>query len=389
MGKSIASTIYGVIFGIILAILPIILLSNSYQKKDNSSYYEKLSFDFIVPKPWYSQIQELKALSFIQNAVPYYMTSRKVSFNGKNADVDLYLIEKDANIDVTPFSSNVLLAGEKLTSNGIIIDERVRNLLNIGINDGVQISFGSENINFPVKGVVYQNQFATRPTAAVFYSGKVKSNIEQTVEHFSYSGAYIKAENIADTENYLNKNYRALGRVGERSWYKTESAYNYMKESIERTSVAKEIINVAQIKASVKSNSAEASKSYHKHLLFSTSTVFALPILFWLMILLASSKSYRKEMKNGKAMRKVIAGFYVSEILSLVVFILVLIVFKNMLQTTALITLFISAVISFILVMKSTSKIISRSNSKVENRIIITEDTAIVDAVSVEYSDKE
>lgn len=379
--------ISSIVLGIILALISFSLLQDSKETNNDFSYYDNIGFDFIIPKPWYSQIPEIKEKKFVTDITPYYMTGKKLVYNGKTLQTDIYLFENTSDLEISPFSKKLMLEGTPLSSGTIIIDERVCKSLNISVNDTVQISFGNDSISFFVCGITQQNHFATRPTASVLFTEKVKSDIEQTVENLAYSGAYVKVSDFSTAEKYFNKDYRALGRVGERSWYKNDKTYNYMKESIGKAEVAKEIINIAQIRANTKSVYVENKRLRNMNLFFSVLIVFFIPILFWLLFILSTSKSYRSDIKNGKTIKNLLGEFVFSEALVTIVFFTVIILLRKSLQISkiSLLCLFFSNIAGTIVLIKITNKIIYRKckskktiDESVDENTISQEKTIII-----------
>ena len=349
--------IIGVLFGLILALTTGTILSSRIQTQNDIFYYEKLNFDFIIPKPWYSQVQELKTYSFVEDVVPFYLWERSFTSNDARTDVDVYLIEADSDENKTPFSSRLLLAGTSLSDNGIVIDSRTSDILKVSVGDSVAAVFGSYTVQFVVCGIVQRNLFSNKPTAVVYYTGDVKRGIEQTIQNLAYSGAYVKVNAIDVAEEYFNTAYRALGLVGERSWYKDDTSYEYMFDSISQINVEKEITNVPSLRANTLSQFKGARKHNIQVMTCSVISDFVLLIVFWLIFLLVTSRSYRARIKKGTNVEKVLREFLISEFLSVFFFALILILFHGLYTSLPFIC---SIIISMGILFIVTKKIIIR-----------------------------
>ena len=213
----------------------------------SDDYYERCNFDFIIPKPWYTQISEIKNMKFVDGIVPYFITEKKLTTKGRSIKVDLYIVEKDADFGMTPYSSALLTTGRIPDGTGIVIDEKTKRQLEVGVGDSVQISFQDGDIPFTISGISQTNKFSIYPTAVVLYTGKIKDTVS-SIENLSYTGAFVRVNDTEAGKKYFYEKYRALGKVGERSWYNDDESYEFMKKSIEGLSVEKEITNIDDLR---------------------------------------------------------------------------------------------------------------------------------------------
>lgn len=213
----------------------------------SDDYYERCNFDFIIPKPWYTQISEIKNMNFVDGIVPYFITEKKLTAKGRSIKVDLYIVEKDADFGITPYSPTLLSIGRLPDDTGIVIDEKTKRQLEVGVGDSVKISFQDGDIPFTISGISQENKFSIYPTAIVLYTGKIK-DIVSSIENLSYTGAFVSVNDIEAGKTYFYEKYRAMGKVGEQSWYNDAESYEFMKKSIEGLSVEKEVISVDDLR---------------------------------------------------------------------------------------------------------------------------------------------
>ena len=316
----------GILFAVILlAFVFGVLFVFEKESTEEKAYYDSCGFDFIIPSPWYSQIPEIKKMKFVDEIVPYYVTGQSVVADSKNAKIDIYLFEEKANFSNTSFSENMLVSGKTLSENCIVIDENASKVLgNVSVGDSVSISFGDGSVKFKVCGIVQPGSFSFYPTAAVFFTGKVKKDVSAIAEKLSYTGAFVKVNDISAAENYFSTKYRAMGKVGERSWYEDDESYKFMKKSIEEMSFAKEIMNISQSKANATSKTSETKKSNSKRILIVTAGTFLLNFLLWRVHLTASSSRIRDRIKNGTKMDLIVHGFRWGAVISALIFCIVL-----------------------------------------------------------------
>lgn len=365
--KATGKIILGLFLGFILGgIVSFLNFTNPYSN-EIPNYYEKCSFDFIIPKPWYTQIPELKKMNIINDITPYYVTGRQISSGGKTLDIDLFLFEQGANMDITAFGTSLLKDGvSKLTGTEIILDERTANNLGIKIGDKISVGFGGKSLTLEVIGIVYPNKFSTRPTAATLFAGSIKSEIEDSVEQLSYSAAFVSSSSISEAESYFNNKYVAMGKIGKRSWYENDDSYEYMKKSIQNTSVAKEITNIGQLKANSLSDYDEANNREVQNLFISIILILVLTIVIWLLNLSISAKTYRNDIRLGVKVNSVINKFILGEFMTLVSFILVLFLLRNNYSKLQLCSFAATELISLFITVVLTKKNINRVEEQIK-----------------------
>lgn len=353
--------IIGLLSGVILFLSTFLVLSSTKQVENETDYYGNIDFDFIIPKPWYSQISEIESMDFINSVIPYYMTSKKASINGSNSKLDFYILENNSDLTKTPYTVKLLITGKMPANNEALIDENVQKKLNVNIGDELKVSFGKESCNFKISGVVKSNKFASNPTVMIYFDGAVKKGIESSINTLSYSGAYVDAKDVSIAENYLNNEYRAKGKIGDKSWYPDNEAYEYTKSSIESLSVSNEIANVPSLKANSLSKYKENTKDNLASLFISIVVDFLLFILIWFIYLFISSKSYSESLKNGKTTTKqVISSFRYGAFITLLLDAVLLFLVRNKIGITSSVVLSIFSLIAFICVFIFTKRIVEK-----------------------------
>lgn len=350
----------GVVFGIVIYLLNCLVLKGAVNVNNDINYYDNITFDFIIPRPWYTQISELEGLEFIDSVTPYYMTGKTADINGKNYNIDFYIVDIDAKLKNTPYSDSLLIEGGLPAADEILIDKKIFTIAEASIGDVVSMQIGDENISLKISGIVEANEFSSRPTALIYYNDFVKKGIESTIKHLSYSGAYVDVNNLASAETYFNKTYRAKGKIGERSWYKDDAAYNYIKESIESADVSKEITNVALLRANANSKFTEGIKSNIMTLVLAVIIEIIIYILIWEFFIHGTSKIYRKRINDGEKEKTIINEFRMGEIISTVLNCLLLFFTRTLVGITSAYCLIGFSIICFVFIFMHTTKIIKK-----------------------------
>lgn len=359
--RKIGKMFIGILLGAVLAYVTCSAISSGSKKSVSKvSYYDTCDFDFIIPKPWYKQIPEIQDKDFVSSVVPFYVTKRKISGKENSCDVNLFMIEKYYGLNNTAYDDSLFIEGNGLFDGTVVIDERTKKSLNMNVGDDVSISIGDSTFKFKISGICRDNIFSNYPSSVIYYDGAVKREVESFIENLAYTGAYVKTSDVSAAENYFTRDYRAMGNVGDRSWYETDDSYNFMKASIEKQNVAKEVVNVAQLRVSEKSNVAERKKSESKVMFISFLIIFLGNFIFWLLYVLFSSKGYRERIKAGATQVSVVTEFILGEICTLIAFSACLYLLKGKENLIPVVPYMIVMLVSFILALLATSKIIWR-----------------------------
>ncbi len=345
----------------------VVLINFTTLEKDSSKttdYYSLCNFDFIIPSPWYTQIKELKELKFVNEVIPYYITKKTVSLEksaDKSTDIDLYLFDEGSDLSVTAYASELLIEGNKLQENGIVIDENsAMNLGNVSVGDKVSFLLNGEKIELSVNGIVRSDKNLLYPTAAVYFSGKVKSIIESSFKKLSYSGAFVKVNDTSSGEDYFNKKYRAMGKVGDRSWYNDDATYERVKSSIESSSAALEVRNIADERSNSVSKTSEAKSSNQKKLLIIVAIVFFGNLLAWIINILVSQKEFRQRIKHGKKIGSIKMEFKLGSLFACILFCAAVYIFREMTAFKWITCIIAADVLSTLIVCLISDKVVDR-----------------------------
>lgn len=199
--------------------------------------YTAYNFDYIIPRPWYSQIDEIADLGFVDSIIPFYLY-RSTTFDNVPLDFDLLLVENDRDFDVTI----------NLDANCCIVDERFAEKSGLMVGDEIVFELFGTKQKKTVSDVLPSYPFSSRPTIFAELADDVESLLMNNINHLSYSGAYIRANNFQLADNYFYYKYYPLGKVGEPSWYENSETYNYMLNSITTTTAVNEIISVEPLR---------------------------------------------------------------------------------------------------------------------------------------------
>lgn len=199
--------------------------------------YTAYNFDYIIPLPWYSQIDEIGELEFVDNIIPFYLY-RSTTSGGTQLNFDLFLIDKGRASDVT---ANV-------DTNRCVVDERFAEKSGLLVGDEIVFDLYGTKQKKIISGILPSYPFSSRPTVFIEATNDIESLLMNNINHLSYSGAYVKVNNFQLADNYFYYKYYPLGKVGEPSWYENSETYEYMLNSITATTAVNEIISIEPLR---------------------------------------------------------------------------------------------------------------------------------------------
>ncbi len=222
-------------------------ISQAEQKRTFESIYVDTTIDFIVPSPSIKQANELEndENTGIEVFAPYYETSSGVSINGSVANKGAILLFPYAEkLQYTPYNSKRVLQGSDNYSSGdAIIDNKYMKLNNCNIGDEVSFTFANSTFDFTIRSISEENTFYKDGTIVLILSSE--QNAQLNDNGISYSSAYVKASDYSKCKNYLNNEYKPIGRVKDPSSFENEATYNQHLDNFNNADWSKEITNLS------------------------------------------------------------------------------------------------------------------------------------------------
>lgn len=356
-----------IVFALILGYVLYVINSNFFVAKDFSEnetpYYEKISIDYIVPSPGYSQKSELESLTFIEKVTPYYFTTQAFLCNGEKFDISLHIVETDADLNNTPFAKSLLIEGDMPKENEIIIDYRTAEKAKANVGDNADVFMGNIKLSLRISGIVQTNNFINKnrpPSALIFCTKAVQRGLHNLTEYLSYSGAYIKAKDSIHAGEYLKKSYKAKGEIGDISWYDKASDYEYKKKAIENTDYSMEITDVKYLMSRAASSHTETEKYNRKNIIYSVLIEVCLYFFVWIGLIYLTSASFRKRINSGVKINTVISEFALGEFICCALNSVLMLVFYYSLFPKEVLILVFANVICFLIVLIKTLNIIKK-----------------------------
>lgn len=295
--KDFKGILLGVILGLIILGITFLLIGRI--GKNQTFDYKLLNFDFIIPRPWYSQISELKALPFINNIVPYYMFYSNIENDENSFDVDLYMLEEFSDMPGTPFlinsTSDSIPNSKTSTIPGVYIDNNLCNLMKCKQNDIINLNIAGTMMKFLIIGTLKETPFSHEPPCVIEFKGNVRDTVKNQVNRLAYSGAYVRTSDYSAGEQYFFNEYRPLGKVGDPTWYPDQTSYEFMYNSISSESVKNEVQSIHNLEALQNSD----IKQFHKVIIQRFVIIAIVMFLIWIASWSAFIFGHREIDKNN------------------------------------------------------------------------------------------
>jgi hypothetical protein len=200
------------------------------------SFYDETDFDFIVYKPSFSQIDELKQRSDVNDVIPFYQFITQI--NSRTSFNRFLAFDPQSDLELTYFNSNRLLFEvNELPASYAIVDETLLASLGGDISTTISFVVGGQTLQFPI-GKVYERNplFSVSGSGyengvfSIVYAPPFKDLLENVLDYISYEGAFIKTNNYDNFLSYLTDDdiedrYKPYGLVEPEENYANEDSY--------------------------------------------------------------------------------------------------------------------------------------------------------------------
>lgn len=307
-----------------------------------TSVYEKSEIDFDIPSPTKEQLNEIKKLEYIDDVFGYYFTESPIKIGSKSKKAKILFSDMLDSLNFTMYNPSRLISSKEGLNNPVYIDYEFSQKNNTIIGDELVFN----NIRFQV-GRIYETNSYYGSAIFIPLVGEQKVLIESISK--SYSGAYLKCNDIAKTDNFLKK-YKPLGRLKSSSDFATDEEYQKHYNSWNNASYYNEITSFhSKIEGINKKNSI----NYLIGIIFSGLLVIT---LFIMLSLRKCEKNYffKKKDKKGISSYYVFSSFFDAIFLTITLVSSVLlskIYVTNYLPTEAVSPMIVSSFIGSIIVL--------------------------------------
>ena len=307
MNRTLSLVLIALLIGVASILVVCMLLIEA--TPELSLNYNLFDIDYIIPLPWYTQIQEISSLEFVDEIIPYYLY-RPSNINSKRMLFNLYLIEMNG------LNSLVGSTEYQLEMNSLVIDEGLSHELDIDKGEIVSMDFFGKSYSFVVSKIIEDFPFSTTPVAFISLTADLEALLLSNIPQLSYSGAFVRVNDFAQGDQYFYYKYRPLGKVGDTSWYNSIDSYEYMYQSISSFAAPSEIINVESLRTvndTLKQDYQRAeARSLFLMCIFSVLTLLVL----WLITIFARKKRDLEMERLGLSVSKIKQAYLISIVVS-------------------------------------------------------------------------
>ena len=241
--------VYSLVLAVLIGILSSVLFvqPNVETHSENlllTSVYENSNIDYDIPSPTKSQLSEIEALDFVDDAFGYYYTDGSLKINSKSVKTKIIFGDDLDSLGMTMYNENRLIftSQDGLYGNPLYVDYNFYTDNKLSIGDTVYFN----NIEFQI-GRVYETNSYYGSAIFIPLVGEQKIYIESVTT--SYSGAYLKVNDSAKAESYL-RDYKPLGRLKDRDAFSTEEEYQTHYNAWETASYYNEVTSFSSKLAS-------------------------------------------------------------------------------------------------------------------------------------------
>lgn len=225
-----------IIFGLVLSFAGI---NNYFDVYVNQNAYINATYNYIIPSPSKAQVPTLNELSFVESVSPYYTSIIEIKSGQKVISSSVYFVDDVSILECSPFSEDRQIDSiSSSNKNCVYIDYLYSQRNNIGLGDCVLI----KNIEYEVTKIFEPNSFVSNGCVVVCWDLELKNALNAT--SINYSGAWLKANNNEECENYLKNTYVPEGRIRNQGLQETDQQYQSYLDNFYKNNFYNEVTKI-------------------------------------------------------------------------------------------------------------------------------------------------
>lgn len=238
----------------------------------NQSRYDNILYDYVVPKPGFDQVVNMKSEPHIEALVPFYQFNGSIKINNTNSFTTILVINDSTDTIHTNFSAQRLIKSIEETTHSVYIDFALANQANIKLGDQILMNFSSYSFTYTVTRIYETDNSFVLNNGVVMVA--VHDELAQfiTNQKFSYAGAYITSSQVNETSAYLST-YKPLGLLKDRELFDSQDAYEVYLSNFNAINYSNEIISIDHLASNTRISTVDKLLPY---LLFSFSILVML-----------------------------------------------------------------------------------------------------------------
>lgn len=337
--------IVGVIIAIGIAMLSlfcfVVPAIDDMKKYDNAmSVLEETLYDYRLPSPLPSQVNDLEKLESVASVFPYYCYKGSVLGNGKNYDTNIIFSDVPENITISAYNEERLISGSMfLDKDYILMDKDCADALGLDCGDMVNIKLSkTSEIPVTIAGIFKNNSFFEKGSIYLDYSGGVKERIMESYEELNLAGVLIKEDNISCWNDI--KTYIPMGEMLSEDYFANSREYNEYVKNFMSEDYSSRIYNKKELLKSEKSINQRYIESADKNIMLGCVTYGIVFVLLFLQVLVAKRFviNFAKNNNSQIATNELIEKYIKKDILSAICGFFIFIVIFNLISQKSFIS---------------------------------------------------
>lgn len=269
-----------------------------------TSVYSDSEINYDIPSPTPEQLKDIAELDFVDKVFGYYYTELSITVGNKNVKTKIIFSDCLESIEFTMYNDSRLIESSLETfANPIYVDYEFATKNNVSLGDTIVFN----EIEFQVAKIYETNTYYTSAIFAPLVGAQKDFILSKSK---SYSGAYLKVNDIAKAEAFL-KNYKPLGRLKDRESFSSEEAYQSHYDSWNSANYYNEITNFDE-----KLSNANVKTSFSNVIAYLVTGL----VLIISNLVLMFRKSEIKYFKSRKDKKSVKLYYIVNEFISVLIF---------------------------------------------------------------------
>ena len=209
---------------------------------NDQSVYNNSDIDFIAPEPSFEQVQNLPGTNGVSKIFPFFLTKTEIECKDKTRTSTVLLSDDFQNIDITMYSKTRLIKkSSSEVENPIWVDWQFSRDTGCDIGDKVSLSISGNKVDFTICAI-YETNCIYDGGAIIAQISKEQANlIKENSSNNGYSGMYVTASDYATCKQYLETEYRPLGRLKNREQFDDDEQYQLHYDAIMSSGYSNEI----------------------------------------------------------------------------------------------------------------------------------------------------
>lgn len=190
---------------------------------DKVSFYQASGFDLQVRGATVAQVEQLRELSSVSNAIAMSRYKINATKGTQVVDCDVALFNSLADLQFTEFTTDRIVAEKSFAGDAVFVDYRFCQLNNVSLGDALTFRIGGKDKQVTISRI-YRTDY-------LFSEGVLVATRDVlTLAETSAVNVYLTTDNKTALVNYL-QDYKPEGTIVAKTEYQTDEQYQqYLDE---------------------------------------------------------------------------------------------------------------------------------------------------------------